>query len=97
MLTATFDSFKASALRDGFDEVIERQWGPNTVLDTHTHPFTARALVVQGELWLTYGGDTHHLQVGDSFGLNAGTPHDERYGEAGATYWVGRRNEPAAV
>jgi AraC-like ligand binding domain len=89
----TFDSFKAAALADGFDEAIERQWGPNTVLETHTHPFTARAVVKQGALWLTYGNETRHLQVGDTFELSAGTPHDERYGEHGATYWVARRNE----
>jgi hypothetical protein len=28
---------------------------------------------------------------GDEFELDAGEPHAERYGEAGATYWVGRR------
>jgi hypothetical protein len=29
--------------------------------------------------------------VGDGFELDVEEPHAERYGEAGATYWVGRR------
>jgi hypothetical protein len=36
------------------------------------------------------GGETRHLLPGDEFELDAGEPHAERYGEAGATYWVGR-------
>ena len=32
-----------------------------------------------------------HLQPGDRFELAAEVPHTERYGPAGATYWVARR------
>ena len=37
----------------GYDEVVERIWAPGTVVDTHTHPFDANALMVAGELTLT--------------------------------------------
>lgn len=80
--TADFDSFRRDALARGFSEVVERRWEPDTVVDTHTHPFEASALVVQGEMWLTVGG---------RFALAAGVPHEERYGNEGATYWVARR------
>lgn len=86
-----FHSFRSSALADGFDEVIERRWQPDTVVPTHSHPFEANALVVQGEMWLTVGGRTQHLRPGGRFALAAGVPHDERYGPEGATYWVARR------
>jgi hypothetical protein len=90
MSAFTFDTFSASARAQGFDEVLERQWKPGTVLDTHTHAFAVKALVVQGEMWLTCG--RLHLLPGDTFALEREVPHDERYGPQGATYWVARRN-----
>lgn len=87
-----FESFKSLALAEGFDEVLERVWAPDTVLAEHTHPFAAKALVVQGEMWLTVGGETQHLKPGDLFELAHGEPHAERYGPEGATYWVARLN-----
>ena len=92
MSTPTFSEFEAEARAQGFDEVLERVWRPGTVLDTHAHPFAAKALVVQGEMWLDAGGGERHLFAGDTFALEAGDPHTERYGHEGATYWVARRN-----
>jgi hypothetical protein len=92
MAQPSFDQFKTAALARGFDEVLERQWKPDTVLDTHTHDFSVDALVVQGEMWLTVGNDTKRLLPGDSFQLDRAIPHAERYGAEGATYWVARRN-----
>ncbi len=88
----SFDDFAVSLRAQGYDEVLERHWEPGTVLDTHTHAFAAKAVVVQGEMWLSEGAQTRHLQPGDGFALAAGTPHAERYGPDGATFWVGRRN-----
>ena len=92
MSAFTFDTFSASARAQGFDEVLERRWQPGTVLDTHTHAFAVKALVVQGEMWLTCGDCRLHLLPGDTFALEREVPHDERYGPQGATYWVARRN-----
>jgi quercetin dioxygenase-like cupin family protein len=88
----SFESFRTSSLKAGADEVLERHYAPGQVVETHTHPFTADALVTQGEMWLTRGGETQHLRVGDTFQLPNGTPHSEKYGPEGATYWVARRN-----
>lgn len=87
-----FSEFQNQALADGFDEVLERVWSPDVVVPTHTHPFSVRALVVQGEMWLTIGAHTQHLVPGKSFELGCNEQHAERYGETGATYWVARRN-----
>lgn len=84
--------FEAAALAEGFDEVLERQWPPDAVLDTHTHSFALRAVVVRGEMWLTVGPETRHLKPGDAFSLDREIPHAERYGCDGATYWVARRH-----
>ena len=88
----TFAEFEARALAQGFDEVLERQWEPRTVIDAHDHPFAVQALVVRGEMWLTEGDDTRHLRPGDTFELGRAVPHAERYGDEGTVYWVARRN-----
>jgi mannose-6-phosphate isomerase-like protein (cupin superfamily) len=92
MTAPSFAQFKTTQLAQGFDEVLERPWAPNTVVSTHTHPFSVSALVVQGEMWLTVGDDTRHLQAGDRFTLDRDVPHAERYGAEGAVFWVARRN-----
>jgi quercetin dioxygenase-like cupin family protein len=86
------EAFSREAKAQGFDEVIERKWPPSTVLELHTHPFSVRALVVAGEMWLTVGEDIRHLRPGDEFTLDRDVPHAERYGGQGATYWVARRH-----
>jgi hypothetical protein len=88
----TFEEFAAAARAKGFDEIVERKWAPSLTLESHTHPFAVEALVVQGEMWLTVGGDVRHLKPGDPFALDREVPHAERYGPEGATYWAARRN-----
>lgn len=92
MHTPSFDQFRTTQLAQGFDEVLERPWAPNSVVGTHTHPFSVSALVVQGEMWLTVGDDTRHLHAGDTFTLDRDVPHAERYGPEGALFWVARRH-----
>lgn len=92
MNAITFDTFRSQALSEGFDEVLEREWAPLTELATHTHPFSVKARVSRGEMWLTVGNTTQHLLAGDAFELAREVPHAERYGPQGAAYWVARRN-----
>ncbi|MBC7717253.1 MAG: AraC family transcriptional regulator [Pseudorhodobacter sp.] len=93
----SLQEFETTARADGYTEVLTREWLPLAVLDTHSHPFDARALVVRGELWLTVGtgADQHtrHIAAGQRFELARNTPHDERYGSDGATFWVARRSD----
>ena len=89
---ASLQDFELAARQRGFDQVLEREWAPGTVIDTHTHPFDAWAQVSRGEMWLTVDGQTQHLEPGAQFTLDAHRPHAERYGAEGATYWVARRN-----
>lgn len=90
-ISATCDAFRSHQLETGADEVLERHWAPGQVVDTHAHPFDAQALVTAGEMWLIREEGTQHLLAGDTFTLASGTPHSERYGPEGATYWVARR------
>lgn len=89
----TLRQFRADMLAAGYDEVLERLWAPGTMVDTHTRPFEANAILVQGEMWLAVdGGEARRLLPGDRFHLQVNVPHSERYGPEGATYWVARRS-----
>lgn len=91
MAVINLDEYAAESRAQGYDEVLERRWPPELVLDTHTHPFAARGLVTEGEMWLTVGDSVRHLRPGDRFELDYEQPHAERYGPQGATFWVARR------
>lgn len=98
---STDDAFRARPLLQGADEVLERRWAPDQVVEEHAHPFDADAVVSAGEMWLTRAGVTEHLKPGDTFRLPAGTPHSERYGPQGDLHWSGgrfrcHRSAPAA-
>ena len=90
-MSESFAEFETRLKAHGFDQVLERRWEPGQVVGTHSHPFDANALVVQGEMWLIVGDQTQHIPTGGTFELARNTPHSERYGSEGATYWVGRR------
>lgn len=92
MITDNFAAFETQAHANGFDEVLLREWQPDTVVAEHTHPFDAHALVVRGEMWLTCAGVTRHIEKGGAFDVPRDAPHAERYGSTGVSFWVARRN-----
>lgn len=92
MQLPTFAEFETRARDQGFDEVLVREWTPGQVTGTHTHPFDVSALVVRGEVVLSCGGQDRALSAGQPFELTRDTPHSERYGPEGATFWVARRS-----
>ena len=92
MTAITFQTFEADARAAGYDQALVREWASDAVVGTHTHPFDVQALVTQGEMWLSCGDQTRYLKAGDTFTLGRDTPHSEKYGPQGATFWVARRN-----
>ena len=85
-----FEDFRDEKLEQGYKEVLERRWKPNTENEMHQHEFTADAIVIEGEFWLTVEGKTQHLQSGDSFQVPALVMHKEKYGPEGCVFWVAR-------
>ncbi len=83
--------FKRELAELGFTEVLTRQWSAGQFVDTHTHSFEVRALVLEGELVLSANGQSQALHAGEIFTLEPNCPHTERYGPAGATFLVGRK------
>lgn len=83
--------FTAQALEDGFDEIIQRDWAPNLVIEMHTHPFDARVQLASGQVTLKLANGTQVFEAGQSFFIARGTEHAETYGAEGATFWVARK------
>jgi len=69
---------------------LKRQWEPNIEKEFHRHEYTADAIVIEGEFWLTVEGKTRHLNPGDSFHVPAQVEHKEKYGVAGYVFWVAK-------
>lgn len=84
-------AFEAELQRDGYGEVSTRVIEPGVHNDSHSHPFDVRALMLSGELTLTWEGQTRTYRAGDVFTMAAGCAHVEQFGPEGASYVVGRR------
>ena len=63
----------------------------NEFVDTHTHTFEAKALILSGQININVQGKDTLYRPGSVFHLLAGTPHTEQYGPEGVTYLVGRK------
>ena len=88
------EAFEAELAALGFDEVLTREWPPNHVEATHTHPFEVRALMLHGQLELSCDGEKRTYRSGEIFTLPQAQPHSEQYGPEGAKYLVGRKRVP---
>ncbi|CAJ0771294.1 cupin domain-containing protein [Ralstonia chuxiongensis] len=84
------DAFVSALRAEGFTEfvLVTREAGE---LDTHTHPFEAKALILEGEIHIRTDGAERVYRPGDTFHLAANAPHTERYGAQGVQYLVARR------
>lgn len=90
--TTTFEQFQNEMTAAGFQEVLERHWDAGITVPIHSHTFEAKALLTEGEMWLTeQGGAARRLLPGDRFHLLPNISHEERYGPQGATLWIARR------
>jgi quercetin dioxygenase-like cupin family protein len=85
------DDFLAVLAEEGFSELVTVEREANVMLDAHTHPFEAKALILDGEISIVAGGTESVYRPGAIFHLKAGEPHTERYGPSGVRYLVGRR------
>ncbi|VVE23761.1 cupin domain-containing protein [Pandoraea terrigena] len=84
------DAFERELSHEGFTQqvTVTRAAGE---LETHTHPFEAKALILSGELAIRVGDNERVYREGDVFHLGADEAHAERYGPAGVQYLVGRK------
>ena len=85
------DAFIRTLADEGFPEpvVVTREAGG--VMEIHSHPFEAKALILKGEVRLHAGGEIKIYRAGDVFHLRRDEPHRESYGPEGVAYLSGRR------
>ncbi len=84
--------FRQQLIAEGFDEVLDKTLPARQQSGAHNHTFAVKALVTDGEVALGVGGVVTTYRVGDVFTMPAGCEHTERYGDAGVSYVVGRKN-----
>lgn len=85
------ERFTLQLREQGFEQVTTVTREANGFFDTHTHPFEARALILNGEITLICQGQQKLYRPGEVFHLALAEPHAERYGPAGVSYLVGRK------
>jgi len=86
------EAFKRQLLADGYLEIVEKTVEPNLVVDTHSHPYDVRVMVLAGSVRIACGGEPEREYVpGDVLEVAAGREHVERYGPNGYTFLAGRR------
>ncbi len=83
--------FRQQLERDGYGNIGEVAWEAGAFNDTHTHEFSARGLVLAGAFTVACDAETKTCGVGDTFTMNAGTPHAETAGADGVRFLVGRK------
>ena len=85
------DAFKAGLRARGYETFLTREWAPGLINDTHSHEFSAAALVLDGEIRIETAEETCICRPGDTFELGAGIPHKEIIGPQGVKFLVGRK------
>ncbi|QWE14202.1 cupin [Polynucleobacter sp. AP-Sving-400A-A2] len=88
----TKEQFLNMLVLDGFPEptLVERE--ADGFLDTHTHPFEVKALVVSGQIDLVVDGVRTSYISGELFHLLENQVHTECYGNNGVQYLASRKN-----
>ena len=84
--------FETGLKRDGYGEIETKKVPGNIATKPHSHDFGVRALVLAGDITLTYEGRSRTFRTGEIFEMTAGRVHHEEYGPEGSTYLVGRKS-----
>lgn len=87
----TEQEFRDQLAAEGFTTFVMVEREAHGSLDTHSHPFDARALILEGDITIVAGGVTQRCGPGEVFGLAADTLHTESYGPRGVKYLAGRK------
>lgn len=85
------EQFKQLLSQEGFQDIVVVERAAHGFLDIHTHPFEAKALIVEGEIFIQSDNSARTYVVGDIFHLAEAEPHTERYGPVGVKYLAGRK------
>lgn len=91
-MTISPETFTHTLRHEGYADPVRVEREPNGFWDMHTHPFEAKALILQGEIRIrTAQGAERTYSAGEVFHLAHEEPHAEWYGAQGVVYMVGRK------
>lgn len=76
---------------EGFLRTFVWQDGPRAFYPDHTHTGETAHIILDGEMTLTQGGETHTYHAGDRVDVPAGAVHAARMGPQGCRYLIGQR------
>lgn len=85
------EQFLKMVRHEGFSEVVRVAREPGTMLESHTHPFEAKALILDGEIRITTAAGDRTYRADDIFHLQAQETHAAFYGPQGVQYLAGRK------
>ena len=84
-------AFETGLQREGYKDIETKTVRGQVATKPHTHDFSVRALILAGDITLTYEGRSRTFRTGEIFEMAAGCEHSEQYGPDGVTYLVGRK------
>lgn len=84
-------AFEAGLTRDGYQRIETKDLPRGYRADSHAHDWSVRALVLAGEITLTWSGTSRTYAAGEEFTMDAGCAHTEAVGPDWVRYLVGRR------
>ena len=84
-------AFRVHLKENGYEDMGVKEMAADHAEATHTHDFDAAILVLAGEISAVMADRTVTCRAGDSFSLDANTPHSEQVGADGVRFLVGRR------
>jgi hypothetical protein len=84
--------FETDLKRDGYTNIETKNVPGNIATKPHSHDFSVRALILAGDITLTYEGQSRTFRTGEIFEMAAGCVHHEQHGPDGSTSLVGRKS-----
>lgn len=76
---------------EGFRHTYIWQDGPNAYYPDHSHPVETAHIILDGEMTVTYNGQTRTCRAGERIDVPARTVHSARMGPKGCRYLIGEK------
>jgi quercetin dioxygenase-like cupin family protein len=76
---------------EGFTHTYFWRDHPHACYPDHVHAAETAHVILEGEMMLTMGGQTHTFSAGERCDVPAGTVHSARMGPAGCRYLIGEK------
>lgn len=92
----TPQTFATDMQAQGFDAPVDVQRPQGWHLESHAHPFHARALILSGAIVLEVDGIQRTYRPGDIFDLPPDTPHLETVPDEGGVHYLSARRASGA-